>query len=51
MFALSIVFLAAALVAGYFSFRGGGNKSWEGAKLVCFIFLVAAVVTYFASVN
>ena len=49
MLALAIVFLVAALIAGYFSFRGGTNKSWEGAKLLCFIFLVLAVVAFFAS--
>ncbi len=49
MVVLPIVLLSIALIAGYFGFRGGANKSWEGAKLVFVIFLVLALVTYFAS--
>ena len=47
MVLLAIAFLALALIAGYLGFRGG-NKSWEGAKLVFVIFFVLALATYFA---
>lgn len=49
MLPMAIACLVLALVAGYFGFRGGMSKSWEGAKLVFVIFLVLALVMYFAS--
>ena len=47
MLALAVGCLMLALVAGYFGFRGSASTSWEGAKLLCVIFIVLALFTYF----
>jgi uncharacterized membrane protein YtjA (UPF0391 family) len=47
MLRLAIVFLVGALVAAFLGFGGVANLSWEGAKILFFIFLVLAVLSFF----
>jgi uncharacterized membrane protein YtjA (UPF0391 family) len=42
----AIVFLVIALIAGFLGFAGVANFSWEGAKILFFIFLVLAVLSF-----
>jgi uncharacterized membrane protein YtjA (UPF0391 family) len=46
MLRLAIVFLVVALIAALFGFGGVASLSWEGAKILFFIFLVLAVLSY-----
>lgn len=41
----AIVFLVIALIAGLFGFGGVAGIAWDGAKLLCFVFLVLCVVS------
>jgi uncharacterized membrane protein YtjA (UPF0391 family) len=43
---LAVAFLVIALVAGLFGFIGVGDLAWGGAKILFFIFLVLAVLTF-----
>ena len=45
MIRFAIVFLVIALVAALFGFGAVASYSWEGAKILFFIFLVAFVVS------
>ena len=45
MLRLAIVFLVIALVAALFGFGGVAAYSWEGAKILFFIFIVLAVLS------
>jgi uncharacterized membrane protein YtjA (UPF0391 family) len=45
MLRLAIVFLVIALVAGLFGFVGVAQLSWEGAKILFFVFIVLAVLS------
>jgi uncharacterized membrane protein YtjA (UPF0391 family) len=45
MLRLAIVFLVVALIAGLFGFIGVAEISWEGAKILFFVFLVLAVLS------
>jgi uncharacterized membrane protein YtjA (UPF0391 family) len=45
MLPLTILFLVMALIAGFFGFAGA-NYSWEGAKILCYFFLVLAVLSF-----
>lgn len=47
MLRLAIVFFVIALLAAFFGFGGVANYSWAGAKILFFIFLVLAVLSYF----
>ena len=46
MLRLAVVFLVVALLAGLFGFVGVASYSWEGAKIVFFVCLVLAVVSF-----
>jgi uncharacterized membrane protein YtjA (UPF0391 family) len=46
MLHLAIVFLVIALIAAFFGFVGVAALSWEGAKILFFIFLVLAVLSF-----
>lgn len=46
MLRLAIVFLVIALLAAFFGFVGVADYSWAGAKILFFIFLVLAVLSY-----
>lgn len=46
MLRLAIFFLIVSLVAGLFGFVGVADVSWEGAKILFFVFLVLAVMTF-----
>jgi uncharacterized membrane protein YtjA (UPF0391 family) len=46
MLRLAIVFLVIALIAAFFGFAGVADYSWAGAKILFFIFLVLAVLTF-----
>jgi uncharacterized membrane protein YtjA (UPF0391 family) len=45
MLRLALVFLVIALVAALFGFVGVASLSWEGAKILFFVFLVLAVLS------
>jgi uncharacterized membrane protein YtjA (UPF0391 family) len=42
----ALVFLVIALISGLFGFVGVASYSWEGAKILFFIFLVLAVLSF-----
>jgi uncharacterized membrane protein YtjA (UPF0391 family) len=46
MLRLAIIFLVIALIAAFFGFGGVANLSWEGAKILFFIFIVLAVLSF-----
>jgi uncharacterized membrane protein YtjA (UPF0391 family) len=46
MLRLAVVFLAVALVAALFGFFGVASYSWEGAKILVFVFLILVVLTF-----
>ena len=46
MLRLAVVFLVVAVVAALFGFVGVASYSWEGAKILFFVFLVLAVLSY-----
>jgi uncharacterized membrane protein YtjA (UPF0391 family) len=46
MLRLAIVFLVIALVAAFLGYGGVANYSYEGAKVVFFIFLVLALLSF-----
>jgi uncharacterized membrane protein YtjA (UPF0391 family) len=43
---LAIVFLVIALVACFLGYGGVANYSYEGAKIIFFIFLILAVLSF-----
>jgi uncharacterized membrane protein YtjA (UPF0391 family) len=45
MLRLAVLFLVIALIAALFGFGGVASLSWEGAKILFFIFLVLAVLS------
>lgn len=49
MLRLAIVFLIVALVAAFLGYGGVANYSYEGAKIVFFIFLILAVLSFAGS--
>jgi uncharacterized membrane protein YtjA (UPF0391 family) len=46
MLRLAIVFLVIAMIAAVFGFGGIEQYSWAGAKILFFIFLVLAVLSF-----
>jgi uncharacterized membrane protein YtjA (UPF0391 family) len=46
MLRLAIFFLVVSLVAALFGFVGVAEYSWEGAKILFFVFLVLAILTF-----
>jgi uncharacterized membrane protein YtjA (UPF0391 family) len=46
MLRLAILFLVIALIAAFFGFAGVADYSWAGAKILFFVFIVLAVVSF-----
>jgi uncharacterized membrane protein YtjA (UPF0391 family) len=46
MLQLAVSFLVVALIAAFLGFAGVASLSFEGAKILFFIFLVLAVLTF-----
>jgi uncharacterized membrane protein YtjA (UPF0391 family) len=46
MLRLAIVFLVIALVAAFLGYGGVANMSWEGARILFFVFLILAVLSF-----
>jgi len=46
MLRLAVIFIVIALVAAFFGFGGVASYSWEGAKILVFVFLALAVLTF-----
>jgi uncharacterized membrane protein YtjA (UPF0391 family) len=46
MLRLALVFLVIALIAGFMGFAGVASMSWEGARILFFLFLVLAVAIF-----
>lgn len=46
MFRLAVAFLVIAVIAGVFGFGVIADYSWAGAKIVCYLFLGLALLTY-----
>jgi uncharacterized membrane protein YtjA (UPF0391 family) len=46
MLRLAIVFLVVALIAAFLGFGGVERLAWDGAKILFFIFLILAVLSY-----
>jgi uncharacterized membrane protein YtjA (UPF0391 family) len=49
MLKLAIAFVVIALIAAFLGYGGVANFSWEGAKIVFFIFIVLALVSFVGS--
>lgn len=46
MLRLAILFLVIAMIAALFGFGGVASISWEGAKILFFVFIVLAVLSF-----
>jgi uncharacterized membrane protein YtjA (UPF0391 family) len=46
MLRLAVLFLVIALIAALFGFVGVASYSWEGAKILFFVILVLAVLSF-----
>ncbi|HYV35965.1 MAG TPA: DUF1328 domain-containing protein [Gemmataceae bacterium] len=46
MFRLAVVFLVIALIAAFLGYGGVESLAWEGAKILFFIFLILAVLSF-----
>jgi uncharacterized membrane protein YtjA (UPF0391 family) len=46
MLRLAIVFLVIALIAAFFGFAGVADYSWAGAKILFFVFIILAVLSF-----
>jgi uncharacterized membrane protein YtjA (UPF0391 family) len=46
MLRLAVIFLVIALVAAFCGFGGVADYSFEGAKIIFFVFLVLAVLAF-----
>mgnify|MGYP003394310100 CR=1 FL=1 len=46
MLRLAVIFLVIALVAAFLGYGGVANYSYEGAKIIFFIFLILAVLSF-----
>jgi uncharacterized membrane protein YtjA (UPF0391 family) len=46
MLRLALVFFVIALIAAFLGFGGVAALSWEGAKILFFIFLILAVLSF-----
>jgi uncharacterized membrane protein YtjA (UPF0391 family) len=47
MLRLAVIFLVIALIAAFLGYGGVEGLAWEGAKILFFIFLVLAVLSFF----
>ncbi len=50
MLRLALLFLVIAVIAGLLGFGGIASFSWEGAKILFFVFLVLAVISLLGGV-
>ena len=48
MLRMAIVFLVIALIAAFLGYGGVATLSWDGAKIMFFVFLVLAVLLFLA---
>ena len=46
MLRLAVLFFVIAVIAALFGFVGVASYSWEGAKILFFVFLVLAVLSF-----
>jgi uncharacterized membrane protein YtjA (UPF0391 family) len=46
MLRLAVIFLVVALIAAFMGYGGVEGLAWEGAKILFFIFLVLAVLSF-----
>ena len=46
MLRLAILFLVIALIAAFLGFGGVASLSWDGARILFFVFLVLAVLSF-----
>jgi uncharacterized membrane protein YtjA (UPF0391 family) len=46
MLQLAVTFLVIALIAAFFGFAGVASLSWAGAKILFFIFIILAVLSF-----
>ncbi len=46
MLRLAVVFLVIALIAAFLGYGGVANYSYEGAKVVFFVFIVLALLSF-----
>jgi len=46
MLRLAIFFLVIALIAAFFGFAGVEHYSWAGAKILFFVFIVVALLSF-----
>ncbi|MBE7506699.1 MAG: DUF1328 domain-containing protein [Planctomycetia bacterium] len=46
MLRLAVIFLVVALISAFFGYGGVANYSYEGAKILVFVFLVLAVLSF-----
>jgi uncharacterized membrane protein YtjA (UPF0391 family) len=46
MLRLAILFLVIALIAAFLGFGGVASFSWEGARILFFVFIVLAVLSF-----
>lgn len=46
MLRLAIIFLVIALIAAFLGYGGVANYSYEGAKIIFFIFLILAMLSF-----
>jgi uncharacterized membrane protein YtjA (UPF0391 family) len=47
---LAVAFLVIALIAGLFGFIGVGNLAWDGARILFFVFVVLAVLSFLGGI-
>jgi len=46
MLRLAVLFLVIAIIAAIFGFGGVEYYSWEGAKILFFVFIVLAILSF-----
>ncbi len=50
MLRLAVLFLVIALIAAFFGFGGVASLSWDGARILFFVFIVLAVLSMLGGV-
>ncbi|HTU92160.1 MAG TPA: DUF1328 domain-containing protein [Gemmataceae bacterium] len=46
MLRMAILFLVIALISAFFGFAGVASLSWAGARILFFVFIVLAVLSF-----
>ena len=46
MLRLAVIFLVVAMISAFFGYGGVANYSYEGAKILVFVFIVLAVLSF-----